>query len=314
MSRTHFVVAGVVALVTGVSGHAARAGDYTFSTIDPPDGSSASANAINDYGQIAISTWRLTSFVREPDGTFTQVTVPYSPYVEAEGISNSGQVSGTFGNTAPGFQGFLWNNGQSTPLNYQAPNGQNSTLLYGTSGSGLVLGQYYSPDPHVWSFFTAQNGTVTAVPFPVPASGSSTNAWGINDAGQIVGSYFALFPSFSTGFLLDQGHLTNVVPPGAGGSGAFGINDVGQIAGLYLGADRHDHGFVYTNGTYQTIDFPGATDTMPSAINDWGQVVGSYFDSAGVLHAFVAIPEPGTAVLLPTLGLMLLIRRRARGG
>lgn len=315
MSKMHLIAAAAVVLVTAVAGRPAGAAGYTFSTIDPPDGASASANAINDSGQIAISTGRRTSFLRDPDGTFTPITVPSSGKVTALGISNSGQVSGTItlGDTTEFYEGFLWSHGQSTLLSYGTLTRDNNTWLTGTSSSGLVLGEIYSLDHGFLSVFTLQDGVSTTVPFPVPLGGGRGLVSGINNAGQVVGSYFPHPAPAPTGCLLEGGQVSDLVPPGVLGSVAVGINDAGQIVGDYLTADLHGHGLLYSNGAYQTIDFPGAINTVLNAINNRGQIVGAYVDSAGVQHAFVAVPEPCTAAVLPALGLTLFIRRDRRG-
>ena len=304
--------AAIVALLAGAAAQAAGAGGYTFTTIDPPDGASASANGINDSGQITISTARLTSFLRDPDGAFTPITVPSLPKVTAMGISNSGQVSGriTLGDTVEFYEGFLWNHGQATVLNYGPLTADNNTWLNGTSTSGLVVGEIFRQDHGFLSIFTWHGGVFTNVPFPLPPTGALSFVNGINNAGQIVGSYFPQPAPAPTGFVLVDRHVTELVPPGVLGSAAIGINDADVIVGTYITADLHGHGLLYSDGAYQTIDVPGAINTWLNAINNRGEIVGGYVDSVGVEHAFLAVPEPGLGTLLVSLCPAILIRRR----
>jgi probable HAF family extracellular repeat protein len=105
-----------------------------------------------------------------------------------------------------------------------------------------------------------------------------TEAHGINDHGQIVGSY--VDPAImSHGFLLDNGHFTNIDAStlGARDTEAFGINDHSQVVGWYRDTAGNVHGFLFSGGSYSPIDFPGATGTQAFGISLGGHIVGGYF-------------------------------------
>ena len=86
---------------------------------------------------------------------------------------------------------------------------------------------------------------------------------------------------------------------------------VGQSA-----SSGNDEGYLWHNGQFTTINAPNAVSTDITSINDNGDLAGWYIDAGGTFHGFeaLAVPEPGTAILMVT-GLtrtILLMRRFGR--
>src|SRR5262245_55818296 len=128
----------------------------------------------------------------------------------------------------------------------------------------------------------------------------STWVYGINNAGAIVGTYNPTSGSQS-GYVLKNGHVTNITWPGAAFTSGYGISDTGSVVGAYaMDLFSAEQGFSWTNGNFVNLTFPGSLATYATGININGQIVGSYQDGAGTFHGFlhsatgyVSIDYPG---------------------
>jgi len=123
----------------------------------------------------------------------------------------------------------------------------------------------------------------------------NAQATGINDPGRISGFYVdPNNPDVNHDFLLADGTLTTLDPPGSTSTQAFGLNNRGQVVGAYLDAAGNTHGFVYRDGRFQSVDDPqGVNNTLINGINPRGQIVGFYGpDACGgdVCNGFVGTP------------------------
>ncbi len=296
----------LISLVLGLP-RRGEATSYNFTTIDVPGATSnapggfprggASANGINNAGQIVGNFWDETGIARGflySGGVFTTIDVPGATSwgTVASGINNLGQIVGQAAGFPPPADvnrqvGFLYENGVLTTISVPQTIATNA---YGINDAGQIVG--YSAGGREGGFlYTA--GTFDPMVF-------GGIALGINNAGEIVGV------TGGAGFLYTAGTFTSIEVPGAGGTGAHGINNLGQIVGYYATgpAPEDRHGFVYEAGIFTTIDVPGATGgTVPWGINDAGQIVGYYADAVRA-YAFVAtpapVPEPSTLLLLAT--------------
>jgi hypothetical protein len=257
--------------------------------------SMATANGINDYGQIAGSVVntatgaagsQVEGYVLFPDGTEKVFDVPLTgggaSETSANGIDNNGDVVG----------GFASGGGLGTG---SAPTGGLSAFLGTISAAGFTLSK-------TWQF----------------DSGGGAN--GVNDQGQVVGEFegvsnhvrgthgYVLFPPVPTG-TRKTFDLRQFKVPGTGGTGsrpvqvneavtdANGINDHRRVVGDFLIAthtrrgkgtngtaitDADRSGFVGTvseTGGFQpkqTWNF-GGESTRANGINDAGKIVGDFF-------------------------------------
>ncbi len=283
----------------------AQCGSLTFTSFNlPGDNGQTIARGINDAGQIvgaccnALTLPPMDGFLLN-GGSYTAITYPGSTVDSANGVNNSGEIVGFYGNGGP-LTGFLLNGGAYTSNSVP---GSTATADLGINGSGQVVGNYTDASSQIHGFVLS-GGVYTTLDYP---GSTHTNAQGINDSDAIVGEYITSGPYHA--FLLSGGVYMNIDFPGSIGALAVGINNLGDIVGLYdLAANpTMDHGFLLSGGVYTPFDFPGAIATDPSGINDSGQIVGTYLDSQFQRHGFIATQTPEPSTLFLTLGFGLLL-------
>jgi uncharacterized protein (TIGR03437 family) len=256
---------------------------FTFTNLNIPGG--GNALGINDRGQIvgnSLATSPSTAFV-ETGGSFSSISFPGSQYTGPTGISDSGQIVGTYYDGTN--QSFLETNGAFATLSYP---GAFQTIASGINNLGQVVGYYNNQS----AGFLYSNGTFRAIAVP---GATQTSASGINDSGQVVGQYVDS-QGVSHGFIDNNGTFTTIDVPGALGTGVAGINNQGQMVGSYSCGNGCSRGFVDTLGVITTgIDYPGAHDTYLFGINDSGEIVGyaltADFTELGFISTSPAIPQ-----------------------
>lgn len=191
-----------------------------------------------------------------------------------------------------GDQGFLWDSGKFTVINYP---GEAGTQLSGINSSGEIVGTYVTSDSYpnyTTHAFKYVNGVFTRL-FP---NSDSVNdiAWGINDAGIIIGAAFhpelpyagfTMGPSGSISALavLAGAEPWKLVAPEAyvGGVVPTGIANNGDISGYYFTAYSYpltSGEFVLSAGATSLFSVSG-TGVLPGAstINSAGQIIGGSF-------------------------------------
>jgi uncharacterized membrane protein len=298
MKRTLFLLLAVAATVAFTRfAHA----QYSFTTLDAPNGTSTSAYGINNTGQIVgeyLSGGMNHAFLLQ-GSTFTTEDYPGASGwgTVLFGINDSGVMIGAHGPTSLGIPyGFVDSGGAFSSIAFSAaPGGALATCPYGINNAGQIVGEWeaaYSPWPGLG--FLDAGGTYSVVNGPL----NNGCPCGINNAGQIVGGYTDASGA-GHGFLLSGGLYTTIDFPGSGGSSPNGanndlrgINDPGQIVGQYIDSAGTWHGFLFDGKSATTVDVPNAAGTYPYAINNAGQIVGHFVDSAGGGHGFLATPTP----------------------
>jgi probable HAF family extracellular repeat protein len=97
----------------------------------------------------------------------------------------------------------------------------------------------------------------------------------------MVGSYRDA-AGISHGYLLSNGGLSTLDPPGSVFTLTLGINDLGQIVGEYDPGTGSLRGFLFENGTFTNIDqgvLPdGSSFTEALGINNRGEIAGDFYD------------------------------------
>ena len=287
---------------------------YIFATIDDPVATSedtvvsgvTAQGELVGYYKSGVHTYGFT----DTGGVFTTVTVPF---VDAAGYStlvtgvNGGGTLVGYYSSSTGLHGFTDTGGTFSTID--DPTATAGTLAQGINSAGQVVGYVNTSLPS--GGFLDSAGTFTAI--TDPSASSLTRALAINSSDQIVGYYYQSGTgSTAHAFIDDGGTFDEIIDPGAiGGVFAQGINDAGAIVGR-AGNDA----FLYYGGIFLTIDVPGATTTSANAIGADGTIVGSYTDATGT-HGFEAtsVPEPGTAILLTTgvIGLLMAKSRKRLG-
>jgi probable HAF family extracellular repeat protein len=260
---------------------AARAIDYSFSSLDFPAGGHASTvdNAtprINDRGQIVggyvdVQGEKTHGFLFD-NGSFTTIDLPGTDGLGTivSGINNRGQIIGqSFGGAF--WRTFLYCRGEFTTID---PFPGATRWI---NDKGQIVGDRQLEG---LGGFIYDGGEVTTIDL----SSDEGTVRAINDRGQIVGGT-------PQGFVYDDGEFTPIRFPDARFTLATGINDRGQIVGWYE-KDGPARGFLYERGNFSTIEFPGAGGTYPTGINNGGQIVGAYF-FGNDWRFFVANPLDG---------------------
>jgi len=260
--------------------------DYTFTSIDFPGGipSELFLHDINDTGQIVGTTYDDTgsvSFLREPNGTFVDITESNWVASSANGINNSGQIVGHLNFGFGDVHGFLRET-DGTIIQIDVP-GTSTENARGINDSGQIVG---TAGGNWFGFLRDIDGTYTEFNlFPDPAE-----PYAINNSGQVVGQ--SSTGPYSHGFLREtDGTMIIIDVPGASYTFIRGINDAGQMVGLYIDGSG-THAFLRdTDGTITHIVFPGSPYTVVEGMNNLGQLVGYYYEPGfEVKHGFLATP------------------------
>lgn len=218
-------------------------------------------------------------------------------------INDSDQVAGYYIPDGGAASGFIRDaNGSYTTFD-AAPGVE--TVAVRINDKGWVAGYYGTTEAN--GFVRSPDGTITTVDVP---GASQTELAGISDSGAVVGAY-ADADGQEHGFLLENGVLTVIDPPGTpgdpavGGTAAVDVNNRGQVVGFYADASGTYHGYLFQHGKFTTIDPPGAANvpnfatTAPLGINNRGQVVGQYVDASSVLHGYLWQPGRGFTTINP---------------
>jgi probable HAF family extracellular repeat protein len=214
-----------------------------FIPIDIPNATSFSLRAINNNGQItgiALTIKFNDNTTQYFDGfiydlfTKTYTTLLYPAY----GISNNGQVAGSFYDTAS--HGFVYNGSTYSIIDVSGTSfGTNATDV---NNNGQVVG-HYQFDDLVFHSFVYDPITKSFTNIDELNSSSGTLALGINDSGQVSGS----LPGVTRGFVYDP--LTKAFAilafPNSIYTAAYGINNNGQVVG-YFTDSIGGHGFIAT--------------------------------------------------------------------
>ena len=172
------LVTAVTCIVLCIIPYQAQAENYTFTILEAPGSSDATAHGINDSGQVVGRYYigGTSQGFLYSGGSFTPINVPGALRTDAAGINDSGQIVGTGGG------GFLYSGGSFTPINVP---GAVYTWAFGINASGQIVGRY--SDVTGTHGFLYSGGSFT--PINVPGAAAETHVLGINNNGQIVGYY-----------------------------------------------------------------------------------------------------------------------------
>jgi uncharacterized membrane protein len=213
-------------------------------------------------------------------------TFPGTDHTNPLGISDRGQIVGTYHVALGGRFGFLYDRGVFTSIDVPFL-GQHETVATDINNRGQIVGYFEENCCNRFHAFLLERGMFTLFDAPFPGV-TQTLLVGINDRGQIVGTYFD--GQGSHGFILDRGVFTSLdVPfPGAHDTTANGINNRGEIVGIYLDSNNFTQGFIFDRGTFTGLTFPPprtiTNGAQVNGINDRGDIVGCH-----ELHAFIIV-------------------------
>lgn len=284
------LLAACMTLATGALAQQPLVGTYT--TIDPPGVTNASASGINNDGVIAgryktpANTF-FHAFLRDANGSYSAIDPLGAIAAEAKGVSDSGNVLGYSCDTAPcgpisTYQGFLLREGLFS--SFGSPDHINTWAMR-MNGRGQIVGCVHDADTagSMHGFVMDPDGTFRD--FSVPMSMHN----GISPGGKIIVGLYTN-ASGTHGYILSNGKFMPFNVPGSNLTQAWDLNARGEIVGVYKDIlTGKFHGFLRNGVGYFSIDYPGATDTRAFGISDNGQIVGQYVAS-GVTHAFLLTP------------------------
>jgi probable HAF family extracellular repeat protein len=257
---------------------------YTITPLQPAGYTGFLPKAINASGTIAGDLVNAAgahfAATCSPAGAFALLNVG-GVQSFANAINSSGQVAGSTVAANGVSRGFLYTNGQSTPLN-PLPGGANCDAR-GINAAGQVVGASNSPNGDRAVRY-APDGTPTnlgVVDYGINDSASYANA--INNLGLIVGdgSYLTVnLDRLHHGFVADATGGMSALPnlPGGTETNALAINDAGQVAGWALTSAADQRAFVISDGipyNLGTLGSPYYASSLAVGINDELQVVGS---------------------------------------
>ena len=289
----------LAAEVTEQEAQASGPRTFTFGTIDFPRGPDSEALGINDLGQIVggygldlvLHNFADHGFVLKGN-YFNPVNLPGAVWTPPAGINHSGQIAGTYVDSAGGEHGYELSGGIYTSIDFP---GASITGATDINESGEIVGFYVDAAGMVHGF-SLTAGVYSTIDVPGAAL---TEAYGINTTGQVVGFYNDSSGN-DHGFLLADGTFTTIDFPNAKNTALFGINDKNQMTGawgttpfispatglIYLWT----HGFLNSAGTFASFDAPfgGVRVTWGFHINNSGQIVGLYIDSKGNYFGYTA--------------------------
>lgn len=282
---------------------------------------SSQATGINDAGLIVGWT-----YVDRPQPTLWEsnnvTALTGAGYADgyAYAINNTGQIAGTYGQTAT-----LWQSGSNIQIGRDSGSYSDG---YGINDAGQVVGYSAYSEIGVSHPLNATLWTGTGFTYLSTLGGSSGIASDINNAEQIVGRSELAGNTNTHATLWSNGSVIDLGTLGGTGSWARAINEVGQIVGQSLTSGNADtHATLWLNGAaidlndYLDADTASAGWILNSAndINNNGWIIGLASNSQlGIYqHAFLLsvtpVPEPEAyAMMLAGLGLVGVMARRRR--
>ncbi|WP_157429531.1 hypothetical protein [Actinomadura oligospora] len=231
-------------------------------------------------------------YLRHPDGHFTAVDVPGATGTMPMGITNQGQIAGTYDDVSGRSHAFVLLHGRYSTLDHPQATGEATSYgLSGTVASGInergeIVGSYVGANGAVHGFLYAR-GEFT----PIDVPGAQENwPFGINNRGQVTVQTVRADGS-QPQYLLTNTTLTPITYPAAKYSIVHRVNDHGVVVGVYVNA--HDttpqHGFVLAQGKYARFDIPGAAYTGVNAASNNGDLTGYYVPEGSPNgHAFIS--------------------------
>jgi uncharacterized membrane protein len=122
------------------------------------------------------------------NGTFTNIAYPGAQATYAMAINDNGEIVGTF-SSSPVSNGFVWENGKFTTLNF--PKAKYGTVLTGVNNSGVIVGNHIAGDNDLG--FIYENGVFKSIVYP---GAKNAMAGGINNNGVISGQIYLTSQSF----------------------------------------------------------------------------------------------------------------------
>lgn len=287
----------------------------TWTVIGSPAGRSF-ANGINDAGHLVGTFGNDEERAFNFNGTaFSELTPGAS---RGSAINNAGQMVGTTVGADGSERGFIYGSNGVTDLSAGAPPGTNSEAL-ALNSHGQVVGAMWDGEGGQKHAFSYVNGVMTDLS---GGMGGFSTATGVNDSGQIIMTVDLGGPGTRNSYLYVNGVMTNLGSLGVSDTYAADINGAGIVVGTGATADfGGTSGFIWRDGVMTDLNAlinpdSGWTIVSAAGINDRNQIAAFGCrdgDCQGLLLDVLAVPEPGTTIMLGAgLALVLHTVRRRR--
>jgi probable HAF family extracellular repeat protein len=257
-------IAAISSLVIGFAIAPAHAAPrYIAVPLDPGDGQSSSASAINALGDVAGNL--LTSIYDEQPRAFRYVGGAMQDLGSMggpTGITDDGRVSGWAPTADFGTAAVLY----SSNAIEQIADG----AAFGVSPDGQVTGWLTDYAEQITHAFRYANGVLQDLGAP---GGTSSMGFGINQSGDVTGLIWLADGSLRA-FIYSAGAMRVLGTFGGPGSSGYAINAAGQATGIAETEPGIGHAFLYTDGTMSDLGTLGGPESSGLAINGRGDVVG----------------------------------------
>lgn len=224
----------------------------------------------------------VNSFIRAPDGTITQFSVPFdnSSDTTIESL-NKDSASVGFYLVGGDWHGFMRSpSGQFSKVDVP---GSAQTLPYRINDAGAIAGTYVDSANAYHGFIRKPNGKVYTFD---PPDSVQTWALSLSNGGDIVGYYYDA-SEVAHGFARSKdGAITTFDVVGASATYASDVNSAGTVAGVWTDTNNINH-FFFRNidGSITTFDPPGSLYAYVVRINNKGNIFGTYANSIAY-HGF----------------------------
>ncbi|MGA2943230.1 MAG: hypothetical protein ABSE50_14450 [Xanthobacteraceae bacterium] len=262
---------------TSVDMPASAPASFVYNSLGGVDAAGLAVGTYSDMDQDSLGYTAI-------NGVSTPFNPPGSSNTESVGITDTGEIFGTYIDEYNRQHGFIYTNGTFTTID--AVLATDGTLIDGVNDAGVIWGTYVTDliglQPETVESYIDQNGTFTNVNVP---GASATYISSVTTSGEIAGTYTDMNGG-EHGFVMNGGVVTSITPPGST-SVSVAINSSGEVVGNYQDSDNNSHAFTYDNGQFSEIVIPGGSNPMVGSIDDAGVIVGNYEDSAGNIHGFI---------------------------
>ncbi len=214
--------------------------------------------------------------------TYTSIDFPGAVTTDTSGISESGEIVGSYTDAIGATHGFRLNDGIFSAIDYP---GAASTFAISINARGDVAG-FFLDSSSQWHGFVLSHDRYFVQDYPGATTGTFT--LGISANRILVGEFKTgqAFGQLGFAWILRHEQYVQLTPPGSVNAFATSVNSRGDVVGRLIdGANQQLAWKLDKKGTYTIFQFPGASITNARSINARGEVVGVY--RLGVNHGFV---------------------------
>lgn len=260
---------------------------FAFTSLEAPAARATTVFGINSngdrVGSFVDATGITRGFLMRGD-SFIAITYPDAGRTIARGINDAGEIVGNW--ARPGDAGVISFGFRRSPTGQLQPitfAGYKHVIPQRILGDGTILGCAHQDD-----LMASMIGITTGTRVSTTTTFASMHNGATPDLKRIVGLYTKMPEDRQEGYIIENGVLKPLVPPGGTlAANAWDINPRGESVGWFQDA-AGVHGFIHASTYgYVTIDYPGATVTRAFGINGNGDVVGAYV-AGGVTRGFLA--------------------------